>query len=99
MPWRLIWPHDSNLSRGRRHASPREADDSRPKGRLDQMLQASCGCLGSRLSHLKAGIEFFQKNFSAAESPIAIVYVFRMSTAGLLRPAYTMKSSPKISQM
>ena len=35
-------------------------------------LQVNEGCLGSRLTHLKAGTEFFQKYFSAADRPFAI---------------------------
>ena len=49
--------------------------------------QPSCGCLGSRLTHLKAATEFFQKNFPAAGRPLANVYDIIMSRAGVLRPA------------
>src|SRR6185503_9913687 len=49
--------------------------------------QANCGCLGSRLIHLKAGTEFFQKNFSAANCPFAIKYECRISSTALFRPA------------
>src|SRR3954454_19635307 len=34
----------------------------------------NAGCLGSRLTHLNAGTEFFQKNFSAAGRPFSKKY-------------------------
>lgn len=44
--------------------SEHPSDAGRSRGLL--YCQLSCGCLLSLLTHLYAGTEFFQKNFSAA---------------------------------